>query len=194
MVYKNCGILLDLGGVVFQSRGISNNYINWDIISELNHKYAYDLNIGKDLFPVFVKEYNEKTKLNLTGSEFLKFIFDTLEFNQELIDAIRNVADIIIVSDNYRENMEYISERYHFQDWAVHQIYSYDYQMVKAHPLFFKKVLKEISPFQYEHILFIDDSPHKLESAARQGIPSLLFEGNDAVIPFIIDFFRFAEN
>lgn len=82
-------VLLDLGGVVFQSTGESNQKIHWSVISKLNDKYGHDLNVGKDKFPDFIEEYNKLTKQNLTGKEFLKEVFDTLKINSELIEIVK---------------------------------------------------------------------------------------------------------
>ena len=173
--------LLDLGGVVFQSSGISNEIINWKTILQLNHKYGHELNIGEDRFPDFMKEYNQLTHQGLTGQEFLKGVFDTLEINTELIEMVRRDSDIIIVSDNYRENMEYVSKRYDFESWSIGQIYSFDYQMEKANPDFFKRLLEELKDFDKAQMLFIDDSPHKIKSAEGNGIQGILFENNEQV-------------
>ncbi len=173
--------LLDLGGVVFQSSGISNHLINWKIITSLNHKYGHDLNIGKDLFPDFMKEYNSLTNQSLAGAEFLVAVFDTLEFNSALVEMVGEDSEIIIVSDNYRENIAYISERYNFSSWATQQIYSFDYQMEKSNPLFFKRLLNEINDYDLDQLVFIDDTPKKIESAKANGIKGILFEGNAVV-------------
>ena len=173
--------LLDLGGVVFQSTGKSNKQIQWKIISELNHKYGYELNIGEDKFSNFLEEYNEITKQYLSGKEFLKSVFDTLEINTELIDLIREDSDIVIVSDNYRENINYISKRYDFQSWAVKQIYSFDYKMEKSNPNLFRRLLEELSEYKKEEIVFIDDSQSKLDSAGKSGIKGILFKNNKQI-------------
>ena len=171
--------LLDLGGVVFQSTGQSNATINWPVITELNHQYGHALNIGEDQFPDFLEDYNSRTEQALTGPEFLQAVFDTLEINQALIDWLRQRSEIIIVSDNYRENIAYISERYQFQQWASQQIYSFDYQMVKADPRFFAKLKKDLSDASIEDMIFIDDSIRKIESAARHGIRGILYKSNE---------------
>lgn len=170
-------ILLDLGGVVFNSTGISNKTIDWKIINELNHKYFYDLNIGKDFFPNFMIDYNTLTQQNLSGQDFLKNIFDTLEFNESLINRLQKNFRIYIVSDNYRENIAYISQRYNFSNWATQQYYSFDFQLVKSDPLFFKQLLKEIK-IEPQNLLFIDDSESKLASAKESGIKGILFQNN----------------
>lgn len=174
-------ILLDLGGVVFQSTGISNKKIQWDVITQLNYKYGHELNIGMDKFPDFLFEYNQLTSQTLKGEEFLKEVFDTLKINQELIDLIRKEHEIIIVSDNYRENIAYISKRYKFKDWAIRQIYSFDYQMVKANPDFFKKLKKDLNSYEVEEMLFIDDSINKVESARKSGIKGIVYRNNQQI-------------
>ncbi|MEL6660819.1 MAG: HAD hydrolase-like protein [Bacteroidota bacterium] len=173
--------LLDLGGVVFQSTGLSNDKIDWGIISALNHKYGHALNVGEDQFPAFLTEYNKLSKQSLTGAAFLKEVFDTLEINKELIDIIRVESEIVIVSDNYRENIAYISQRYNFASWSLKQIYSFDYEMEKANPDFFKRLLKDLDGYQVEEMIYIDDSAHKLASAAQYGIKGILYQDNEQV-------------
>ncbi|MTB51120.1 HAD family hydrolase [Lewinella sp. W8] len=173
--------LLDLGGVVFQSTGVSNDQIDWTIITTLNHKYGYDLNIGKNLIPEFLKEYNALTKQDLDGETFLKGVFDTLEINEELIQFLSRNGKVIIVSDNYRENIAYISKRYCFSDWSINQIYSFDYQMVKSNPLFFRRLVEELSDVPVSEMILIDDSVDKIKSAQKSGIMGIRYECNDRV-------------
>lgn len=173
--------LLDLGGVVFQSTGVSNEKINWEIISRLNKKYGNELSIGEDKFPDFLIEYNQLTKQSLAGKEFLKEIFDTLEMNKELVEMIRKESDIIIVSDNYRENIDYISKRYDFESWSIKQIYSFDYKMLKVNPKFFEKLLEEIEAYEKEGMIYIDDSISKIKSAEKYGIKGILYQNNEQI-------------
>ena len=168
-------MLLDLGGVVFGSTGVSNEKIDWSIISKLNERHGTGLNIGEDLFGAFMNDYNQLTKQDLRGDEFLKLVFDTLEFNQELVDFLGEKYEIIIVSDNYRENIEYISKRYHFSEWAVQEYYSFDFEMVKADNDFFKLLLEKIK-VNADEVFFIDDSIEKIESAKRHGIKGVLYK------------------
>ena len=171
-------ILLDLGGVVFQSTGISNDIIDWNVISQLNEKYGHDLNIGEDLFPTFMKAYNDQTSQSISGDFFLKSVFDTLEFNEELVSFLQQYGDIIIVSDNYRENIAYISQRYKFNKWSSAQVYSFDYKMVKSQPDFFKRLISELKIEDPNKLIFIDDSPEKLLRAEQLGISTIRFSSN----------------
>ena len=170
--------LLDLGGVIFQSTGESNDEINWPVISKLNYIYGHDLNIGKDVFPDFIKAYNLRTGLNLDGELFLQFIWETLKYNKELVDGLKASYDIVIVSDNYIENIDYIADRYDFDSWAIDQYYSFDFELEKSDPQFFERLIKEAG-WKGSELIFIDDSQSKLDSAAQQGIKGFLFKNNE---------------
>lgn len=160
---------------------MSNEKIDWQVITQLNHKYGHALNIGEDKFPDFMLDYNAVTQQSLTGKEFLKAVFDTLEINTELIELVGAQSDIVIVSDNYRENIDYISKRYDFDNWAIKQIYSFDYKMVKANPIFFQKLLNDLPEYSTEDMIFIDDSPHKIVSAAKHGIKGIQYHDNEQI-------------
>lgn len=172
--------LLDLGGVVFQSTGRKSEAIDWSIISRLNHQYGHELNLGKDLFPTFLENYNEQSTLQLSGDEFLKEVFDTLDVNQSLVDHLKQHFPICILSDNYRENIAYISKRYRFSDWTNHQFYSFQYGMTKANPALFQEVLQELT-VQPERVLFIDDYAPHIQTAASLGIRGIQFVNNTQV-------------
>jgi FMN phosphatase YigB (HAD superfamily) len=172
-------ILLDLGGVVFNSSGVSNNQIKWSVINELNHQYGHALNIGQPVFDLFMAAYNEKTDLSISGSDFLSLVFDTLKFNQSLIDMLSHYP-IIIVSDNYRENINYISKRFHFSKWALDQYYSFDLELEKSDPTFFPKLL-ELLQNPAKEFIFIDDSIKKIRNAREVGISAVQYLDNDSL-------------
>lgn len=171
-------ILLDLGGVVFAATGSSNPVIDWAEVSRLNYKYGHALNIGKDCFGDFLRDYNSATQQSLDGSTFLEEIFNTLEFNQALVSNLSTYGPIFIVSDNYRENIAYISRRYHFEAWAERQYYSFDFQEIKGNPLFFAR-LRNALPKHLRPVL-VDDSREKIISARRNGIPGIQYRENEA--------------
>lgn len=177
-------VLLDLGGVVFQSSGISNVQIQWPVITQLNYKYGHELNVGADLFPNFLRDYNQMTQQQLEGSRLLKLIFDSLEFNEELLALLGSQFPIIIASDNYRENIEYISQRFKFNQWAVAQFYSFDLALEKTDPGFFTSVLERI-PYKADDLLFIDDSPHKIAAAQQVGIQGIVYRDNKQIRDYL---------
>jgi len=173
--------LLDLGGVVFQSIGISNDTVNWDIIFRLNEIYGPRMDLGEPVFLEFLKEYNKITDQQLESQDFFKELFDTLDFNLELIEFLKCYGDIIIVSDNYPENIEYIAKRYNFERWSIAQYYSFTYKMHKANPDFFATLLKDLSHYDIKDLIFIDDSITKLESASKSFIKGIHYINNNQV-------------
>lgn len=175
-------VLLDLGGVVFQMSGKSSETISWEIIWKLNNKYGSQMDLGGTGFSDFLIEYNNILGQNLSSVDFLQGVFDTLDYNEELIKFLQKDREIIIVSDNYRENIEYISKRYHFESWAIKQIYSYEYKMHKSNPNFFAKLLEDIGEYDKEGMILIDDSESKLESALKNGIKGILYKNNQQVM------------
>lgn len=171
-------VLLDLGGVVFNSTGVSNSKIDWKTISQLNKKYGHQLNLGNISVEPFLEEYNQITNQSLTKTDFLKNIFDTLSFNQKLIEFLQErFENIFILSDNYRENIEYISNRYFFKDWSQSEFYSYDFKMTKSNPQIFQLVLDKLGLTSKE-VFFVDDDSGNIANAKKMGIEGICFQNN----------------
>ncbi len=174
-------ILLDLGGVTFGSTGINIPGIEWKIISELNYKYGSEMCVGKNVFPEFMKEYNSRMNLDWSGEKFLVEIWKTLTFNNELVYDVLAGYDIYIASDNYKENIDYISPIYKFSEWSIKQYMSCDLKCEKGNILFWKKLLEDIN-IPASKLLLIDDSDYKLEAAAQVGIRGLLYKDNSQLV------------
>lgn len=170
-------ILLDLGGVVFRASGRVSPQVDWEVITELNSKYGRDLDIGRDLFGQFLIEYNEKTDQQLSNDEFFQAIYGVVDFNWELLEFLKKRFEIIILSDNYRENIEYISPRCRFSEWAMAEFYSFDLGMTKADKALFAIVLDQLQVSAADCLL-IDDDPGNVQLAAELGINGIAFENN----------------
>lgn len=176
--YKH--VLLDLRGVVFQSTGISNRIIQWDIISQLNERYGHQLNIGEDLFSPFILDYNKMTDQQMSGQLFLEEIWNTLKFNRELVDFLNSSFEVHILSDNYRENIEYMTERFSIPSWSKSQFYSFENGLTKMDAALFEKVLAKLN-LMPDEIFLVDDSPGKIQTADSCGIAGILYLDNAQV-------------
>ena len=170
-------LLLDLGGVVFTGPVRHSDTIDWDIIHDLNETYAHDLNIGQDVFDNFITDYNDRVGKIMTQQEFLTELFNTLHYNEELISFAREHFQVIIASDNYRENIEFINRRYDLTSWTEDQFYSYDFQMTKEDPRFFEMLLDQLS-VSPDTFIFLDDSTSKLVAAEKTGIQGIHHTSN----------------
>jgi putative hydrolase of the HAD superfamily len=124
-----------------------------------------------------MEAYNRKSEQRLTGEAFLETVFDSLEFNRPLVDKLKKLAPIIIASDNYRENIEYISRRFHFDSWSIAQYYSFELQIFKSDVSFFQILLKDLDCTASD-LLFIDDDPNNILTAESMGINGLIFKNN----------------
>ncbi|MBX2815249.1 MAG: HAD-IA family hydrolase [Saprospiraceae bacterium] len=169
-------LLLDLGGVVFGNRGTQSVSIDWDIIMELNHKFD-GLSLGSATLAQYLDEYNQRTKQTLSHTQFLDNIWDTIHFNQPLLDWLYPRYAIYILSDNYRENIEYVTERFQLSRWTSGAYYSFQYGMTKADPMIFKHVVAEIG-LPVSDFVFVDDSQYKIDAAASIGLKSILYTSN----------------
>jgi len=176
-------ILLDLGGVVFNYSGRESETIKWDVVLELNVKFD-KLSLGEDTLENYLAEYNNRTNQSLAPKEFLREIWDTLDYNEELLKYLSQNYLIYILSDNYRENIEYINKRFNLSNYCEGQFYSYDYGMTKRNPEIFRKVLLDIGK-PIEEFTFIDDSDYKIESAQSIGLKSVLYENNQSLFDAI---------
>ncbi|MEO0585877.1 MAG: hypothetical protein AAF135_26945, partial [Bacteroidota bacterium] len=56
----------------------SNEKINWKEISRLNHIYGHGLNIGEDLFGVFLEEFNQATHQHL--GVYVSFLWTMMSY------------------------------------------------------------------------------------------------------------------
>lgn len=180
MIREQPLILLDLGGVVFDYRGKQSPTINWDIVLELNSTFS-GLSLGKDTLDSYLHEYNTRTSQALSKREFLDDIWDTIEYNEELVRWLQRHFSIYILSDNYRENIEYVTERFNLDSWSEAAYYSYQFGMTKASPELFRQVIKRIGRPATDFI-FVDDSDYKLETAAQVGLRGVKHVDNESTI------------
>ena len=172
-------ILLDLGGVVFLPSDAVHPQVKWPIIHQLNAKYGKDLNLGADVFPEFMRAYNALTHQQISGEQFLDQVFQSVEFNEELLEILKPLGDIIIVSDNYKENILYMEKHFGIAEWSVAQQYSYDFGLFKSDPTFFKRLFEEIPSLESQKLIFIDDGLNNIESAAIHGITGIQYKDNE---------------
>ncbi len=182
-------VLLDLGGVVFLSTDRMHPYIQWPHISSLNKKYGAALDMGEDVFVNFLSDYNILTGQSLRAEEFLAALFDTLDFNDQLIEKLKSLGTIIIVSDNYRENITYLSKRFRFEEWSKAAFYSYDLKAFKSNVLFFEKLLRELNICP-DQLLLIDDDPRNVETAKSLKMEGIIFQNNEQTFSELEKFFH----
>ena len=179
-------VIFDLGGVYFTDgtkRAI-------DIISQ---RWNLDPAIVADVFKGKIgTAYRES---QITHEEFWKQAKETLGIDapmQELaeiwlngyvpiegtVDIIKelkeNGYEILYLSDNVQERIDYIEEKYHFLQYFKSGVFSHIVGVRKPNPKIYQYALDESSN-PAENCVYIDDKPNLLEEAQKLGMETIAF-------------------
>lgn len=179
-------IIFDLGGVLF-TNGTKK------FIEDISRKYGLNRELVKEIMDGDVGSQYREAKI--TRDEFWKIALEKLNI-PESIDAleeqwisgyelIEGTKDIILelsktykvyyLSDNVRERVERIDNKYSFLTWFEDGIFSHEAGVRKPNPEIYKYVLRKagVNP---EEAVFIDDKQSALEPADKMGMKTILFK------------------
>lgn len=181
--------LFDLGGVLFTNGTqkfisyISSQYsLNEDNVEEIidgNIGSQYrEAKISRDEFWKHVKE-----KLNLKES------FDELEKEwinryklipetKEIISKLATNYKVYYLSDNVKERVDKLDERFHFLSLFRDGIFSHKVGVRKPDLKIYQYALEKTQTLPQETV-FIDDKPIMLEPAKKLGMATILFDTPD---------------
>lgn len=173
--------LIDLGGVLFTRNEHRSGSLDWEMIDSLNSSMGDDLDIGRASLDLFVQRYNELAGAQLTSILFLEKVFSEFDLNRTLLEAVSQKLTICIASDNYKENVEFIKERFRLSDWTHKEYYSYSLGNFKSEQAFFTKVMSDLG-CEAGDCLFIDDSIQNINAASSLGIRTIHFRNNEQAI------------
>ena len=98
--------------------------------------------------------------------------------NRELVEWLKPRFRLFILSDNYRENIAFISQRFHFADWTEGQYYSFDFELDKTNPEIFRLVLEDLG-LKGSSVFYLDDDPGNIERAAAFRVKGVQFTNNE---------------
>ncbi len=180
-------VIFDLGGVYF-TNGTKRAI---DIISQ---RWNLDSNIVAEVFKGKIgTEYREN---KISHEEFWRQAKETLGIQapmQELaeiwlngyvpiqgtVDIIKELKEkgyeILYLSDNVQERIDYIEEKYHFLQYFKSGVFSHLVGVRKPNPKIYQLVLNEASN-PAENCVYIDDNPKLLEEAERLGMSTIAFD------------------
>lgn len=183
-------VIFDLGGVYF-TNGTKRAI---DIISR---RWNLDSSLVADVFKGKIgTAYREN---QITHEEFWKQAKETLEIEapmEELaeiwlngyvpiegtVDIIKelkeNGYEILYLSDNVQERIDYLEEKYHFLQYFKSGVFSHIVGVRKPNPKIYQLALNESSnPAQ--NCVYIDDKPNLLEEAEKLGMATIAFVNSD---------------
>lgn len=179
-------VIFDLGGVYFTdgTKGA---------IKTISERWNLDPNVVADVFKGKIgTAYRES---QITHEEFWKQAKETLGIDAPMnelshiwldgyvpiegtVDIIReligNGYEIIYLSDNVQERIDYLEEKYHFLQYFKSGVFSHIAGVRKPNPKIYELALKEASN-SAENCVYIDDKPNLLEEADKLGMSTIAF-------------------
>lgn len=178
-------IIFDLGGVLF-TNGTKK------FIEVISAQYNLDKKLVKDVIDGKIGSNYREAKI--TRNEFWQQVLEKLNINGNIdqledqwingYELIKGTKDIIFelakkykvlyLSDNVRERVERINNKYGFMDWFESGIFSHEVGIRKPNPQIYKFVLKKAG-VQPEEAVFIDDKAHFLKPAKQLGMTTFVF-------------------
>lgn len=182
-------VIFDLGGVLF-TNGTKK------FIEDISSTYGIDPEIVKDVMDGDVGSRYRESKI--TRDQFWNTVLEKLNISEDreklenqwiggytLIegtrDIIRDLAkkySLYYLSDNVRERVKKINERYNFLGLFDDGVFSHDVGMRKPNPEIYRYLLDKIQ-VRPEETVFIDDKQSALEPAKKMGMETILFVNPD---------------
>lgn len=179
-------IIFDLGGVLF-TNGTKK------FIQDISNKYNLDIELIKEIIDGEVGSQYREAKI--TRDEFWKIVLEKLNISEgidnlekqwisgyELIEGTKEIIlelakkyRVYYLSDNVKERVDKINNKYNFLQWFEDGIFSHDVGVRKPNPEIYRYILRkaQVSP---NEAVFIDDKLSALKPAQEMGITTILFE------------------
>jgi HAD superfamily hydrolase (TIGR01509 family) len=190
------GIILDLDGVYFQE-GTKNFLDNVSLKFNISRDKVANLYLKSD-------EMMKYKRGEIKGKDFWNFFINQLEIKsnmKELLDILQKGYNLnplaekilhilkkdrikpIICTNNFKERIDILNQRFNFLNDFALTIFSYDFGILK--PELISKVI-ENSGLNPEEILFLDDSEKNIEGARKLGVISEICEDPQDVAKHLI--------
>ena len=102
-----------------------------------------------------------------------------IEGTVDIIKELKeNGYEIIYLSDNVQERIDYLEEKYQFLQYFESGVFSHIAGVRKPNPKIYKLALQESSN-PAENCVYIDDKPNLLEEAKKLGMSTIAFVNPD---------------
>lgn len=191
-------VIFDLDGVYFKNGksnfikslvdlGVSEDeakrvFLKSDL---MNKSYKAGKISGEEFWTWAAKEWNIKK----SPEELIKILQKGYELNEIAMPLIKLLKakgiKLIICSNNFKERIKCLDERFNFVKDFDYSILSYEYGILK--PELFKKI-KEKTGFDNSEVLILDDGEDLIKEAIRQGFNAVLCKDNDDLKKYLRDF------
>lgn len=181
-------IVFDLGGTVFSkgkqafmdilAKKLNTDRKNIEIAVDGSHAIEYRKN------EISVNEYWKRVKELLPNSLSKDEDLEKLWFDQyfplagmpEIISKLRGKYKIAYLSNNTKERVLYLQNKYNFLDWFDGGLFSYETGLVKADGKIYDRLLAKFPGISSNQTLIIDDRIQNLEKLPQFNFHTLVFE------------------
>lgn len=179
-------ILFDLGGVVFTNgtrkfvRDVAARYnlpleaVQEELDGEIGSRYR-EGKISRDNFwKTVIEKLNLKESSDNLESEWIGD-YELIKSSEGIVKKLAKKYKVMYLSDNVRERVEKLNERFGFLSWFHNGVFSHEVGVRKPNPKIYEIALKKASVYPNESI-FVDDKEKMLTPAKEMGITTILFE------------------
>ena len=189
------GIIFDLDGVYFKN-GTKN------FLDTVSLKFKVDRDKVAQVY-LESDKMQEYKKGKISGKEYWNWIIAELEIEstmQELLGILEEGYEIndqakeilkkikskqiksIMCSNNFKERIELLINKFDFQKDFDYSILSYNYGIIK--PELLNKVIEETN-FEAKEIILIDNGEEIINSAKEKGFKIILCEDSDKIEDYL---------
>ena len=183
-------IIFDLGGVYFTDgtkRAIDIISQEWnldqkEVANVFKGKIGTDYRENKISHDEFWKQAKEALKINEATDKLAQIwlegyvpINNTVELIKELKE---NGYEILYLSDNVQERIDYLENKYHFLQYFNSGVFSHIVGVRKPNPKIYQLALEQ-SSYPAKNCVYIDDKPELLEEAKKLGMETIVFINPD---------------
>src|SRR3989344_8155293 len=171
------GIYFDLGGVLFTNgtkkfcETISSRYsiekeIVTDVIDgEIGSSYREGKISREEFWNYFLERLHIANSPDKLEEEWIR-LYELIEGTKDIVLELSKTYPMYYLSDNVRERVNKLDERFGFLKWFKDGIFSHDVGVRKPHPRIYTLAVHKAGVLP-EEILFIDDKRSSLVPAEQ---------------------------
>ena len=178
-------ILFDLGGVLFTNGAKKFNHaiaarynLDDDFVKsisdgEIGTKYRESKITRDEFWKYFLEKLNIKEDPDKLEKEWISY-YELIEGTRDIIFDLAKKYRVYYLSDNVKERVDKLDERFGFLKWFTDGIFSHDVGVRKPDPKIYEFALRKASVLP-EEVVFIDDKESSLIPARKLGVTAILF-------------------
>ncbi|MBI3955810.1 HAD-IA family hydrolase [Candidatus Gottesmanbacteria bacterium] len=153
---------------------IEKQSVEGEVMGELGSLYR-EAKISREEFWREIKEaLGLRETMEHLESEWIAS-YELIEGTEKIIKALAKTYNVYFLSDNVRERVEQLEQKYHFLSLFSGGIFSHEVGVRKPDPRIYQMIL-DLTRVTPNEAIYIDDKPHFLPPAQELGIATIAFK------------------